>query len=151
MEKTITIQTVAEEMYNNLERKTRKDESVFYACKESIEWQTDIIHKAHGEYMPNDFIYDTIHTVLSNISDLGVDSTEEEAQEVIYQLEPDCYTANLTAWLHDNNNNVYYLTEALETGVTDGFQALAIAQQIHIQEIAGLLVQGIIDYIEAKS
>jgi len=52
-------------------------------------------------------------------------------------LEPDVYTSDLTNWLGSRNDFVYYLTEAItEYGAQDGFQALAITQQIWKQEVA---------------
>lgn len=143
-----TIQSVASEMYNNLECKIRKDNSSFYCCINTIEWQTDIIREAHGERLPNDFIYNTIHTVLDIITNLNVDATESEVYDLVYTLEPDIVTYELTSWLQDNN--IEYLTEALERGVTDGYAALSIAQLLHMQEIATSLISAIISYIKAN-
>lgn len=146
-----TIQTVAEEMYNNFELAEREDKSKYYRTKKDIKWQTDIIREAHLNRMPCDDIYDTIHTVLSNLSDLDVDVLEDDAREVIYQLESDCYTSNLTNWLNSHNENVYYLTQALEEfDCKDGFQALTVAQQCFMQEIGVSVLDGIISYIEEQ-
>jgi hypothetical protein len=95
----------------------------------------------NGETLPDDFIYSMIVDALDIFSEC---ETEENAQDRIYIIEPDIYTSELTAWLSSSNNRVYYLTQALEEfEPKDGFQALAIAQQLEKQEIAN----SVLDYI----
>ena len=144
-----TIQTVSKEIYDNMEQKTRKDESKFYCLKNEVQWQQDIIHESHLDRMPSDDIYDRINTILGEIYEMDVDVTEDDIRERIYEIESDVYTSDLTAWLHSDNRNVYYLDNALENGVSDGFQALSYAQTCYIQEIASALVNAIQNYIES--
>ena len=142
-----TIQQIAAEMLDNLELKTRDDGSRFYAEKTTIEWQQDIIRGAHLDRMPSDDIYERIYNILERLSELDEQADEDEARDTIYEIEPDCYTSDLTKWLHDNINNVYYLEEAISQGATTGFDLLAIAQQIYIQEIGNDLLNGITEHI----
>lgn len=142
------IGTIATEILENLEQKKRdNDGSYFYCPKKDISWQRGIIFNAHLDRMPNDDIYNRIYDILESIQDI---ETEEEAQERLYEIEPDIYTNDLTAWLNDNINNVYYLTEALEEGldIKDGFKLLMYAQSKYIQEIGQTLIQGIIEHLE---
>lgn len=144
-----TICEVAQEMFNNMETKERSTGESFICNKEEINWQKDIIHKAHGESLPDDYIYQFINATLSQLIDSNVE-TEEQAHEVIDGLEPDVYTSDLTKWLNSSNNRVYYLTEALsDYGSKDGFTALRIAQQLEKQEVGHLVVDGIVDYINS--
>jgi len=143
MSKTAVIKKIAQEIYDNMVSSTRENGSKYYHLKETTQWQTDIIHKAHGESMPSDFIYDVIRDVLGIIV---YTENEEDFQEAIDEsLEADIYTSDLTAWLHDNNSNVYYLTEAMvEYGsFEDGFQFLSMAQLIHKREIAYALIEAL--------
>ncbi len=150
MEQVKTIQTVAQCIYDNMEYKERKDKSSFCCLKNrDIQWQTDIIHEAHLDRMPSDDIYDRINTILSNISDVTDDATDDDIRESIQAIEPDCYTSDLTKWLNSDNRNVYYLDEAISIGVTDGFQLLAIAQSTYIQEIGNALISAIQEYIDS--
>jgi len=147
-----TIQTIAEEMYNNFESAKRKDDTIYYRTKKDIDWQRDIVYEAHldGDRLPNDDIYNRIDTFLSIFSGLDEDATEEDFRELIYEAEADCYTSDLTSWLNANNNNVYYLTQALEEfEAKDGLQALSIAQKQYIEEIGNGLLNGIIKHLEA--
>ena len=151
METTKTIQTLAKEIYNNMKYKERTNGKKYCCLKNDIEWQRDIIRESHLGRMPSDDVYDRINTILGVIYELDEEANEDDIREAIYQIEPDCYTSNLTAWLHSDNRNVYYLDEALEMGCTDGFALLACAQKAYIEEIANNLVNAIQEYIEAPA
>lgn len=145
MTNTKTIQEVAGEMSANLETKTRTNGEQYICNKVNVEWQKDIIRKAHGDKLPDDYVYRFISQALDVILE-AEDGAEEDA---IYTIEPDCYTSDLTNWLASRNDRLYYLTEALEEyEIKDGFQALAAAQQKEIQEVALALLEGIREYIE---
>ena len=146
-----TIQSTAKEMCDNFIQKERENGDKFYCIKDNIDWQRDIIHKAHLDRMPNDDSYNRIYDFLSSFCDLDGTAIEEDFSEVVYQTEPDVYTSDLTKWLNDYNENVYYLTEAIEQGLaSDGFQLLSCAQKIYLEEIGTALLEGIIEHIEAK-
>jgi len=151
MTKTMTIQSVAEEMSKNFITGTRTDGKNYIHCKEHIQWQTDIIHKAHLDRLPSDDVYDRIDTILSAWADMPVDADEDDARERLDEIEPDVYTSDLTAWLHEDNRNVYYMEEAIKEGSADGFNALMRAQSIYIQEIGQALLDGIKEYIEVNA
>jgi hypothetical protein len=151
MTKTMTIQSVAEEISKNLITGTRTDGKKYIYGKERIQWQTDIIHKAHLDRLPDDDIYDRIDTILSAWADMSQDADEDEAREVLDEIEPDIYTHDLTAWLHSDNRNVYYLEEAIKEGCDDGFNALMRAQALYIQEIGQALLEGIMEYIASNA
>ena len=149
MESKKTIQSVAQEILDNLVTKERADGTKFIAPENTIGWQQDIIRNAHLDRMPSDDIYERIYNILDRLSGLDDEAGEDEARDVIYEIEPDWYTSDLANWLSDNNNNVYYLTEALEQmKIKDGFQLLSVAQSLYIQEIANELINGIVKYIE---
>lgn len=144
-----TIKKVAEEMLNNFESRKRENGSEYYALKKNIEWQQNIIHKAHLDRMPDDDIYSRIYDFLCDFADADSDATEEDFREIIFNKEPDPYTSDLTAWLNNDVNNVYYLTEVLEEfEVKGGFEALSLAQQKYIQEIGNALLDAIIEHLE---
>ena len=132
-----TLQEKAETMLKQFEQKIRDaDNRKFYCLKdeaENREIYQDICMEAHGDMLPDDYKYDFIVEALEAIAE----SEEGEEEETIYEIEADCYTSELTAWLNSHNSRVYYLTEALEEfECKDGFQALAIAQQKEKMEVA---------------
>lgn len=62
-----TIQQLAQEFLDNFEWNTRDDGSKFVKTKEDIEWQKEIIFRAHDGRLPNDEdceqVYDTLQTI----------------------------------------------------------------------------------------
>lgn len=148
MVETKTIAEVAKEMYNNLDWSKRSNGEKFVKCINTIEWQQDIIHRAHGDRLPNDDMYERIYDILSMLREC---ESEEDAQGRIYEIEADIYTFDLTKWLHDHIENVCYLTEVLEeygSNIRNGFELLTVAQLKYIQEIGNALLSGIQEYIE---
>jgi len=144
MVKEKTIQSIASEMLENMEWKKRTNGDDYVINKINIEWQKDIIHKAHGEKLPDDYIYAFIYEVLSSL----VECNAGEEEDAIHEIEADCYTSELTKWLNSRNDRVYYLDEAAANGITDGFQLLAAAQLQEKQEVAWTVLQGIKDRME---
>ncbi len=140
-----TIQTIAKVMLDNLEHKTRTDGSDYVCNKVSVDWQKDIIHKAHEDKLPNDYTYQFIEDALLVLAD----SDPGEEEDAIYEIEPAVYTSELTRWLNSRCDRVYYIEEAVkEHGQTDGFQILMTAYGIEQQEVARLVLQGIREYIK---
>jgi len=140
-----TLQEKASTMLNQFEQKTRDaDNRKFYCLKDDAknhDLYQDICHDAHNDMTPDDYKYDFIIEALELFAEL---ECEEDAQDSIYEIEANCYTSELTAWLNSHNSRVYYLTEALEEfECKDGFQALAIAQQKEKIEVASSILNSL--------
>lgn len=95
------------------------------------------VREAHGDRMPNDFVFSTFLSLLEKITDYNTDSMDffDETRNEIVDSLVDVYTSQLTAWLHEDVNNVYYLETAIANGATDGFNLLSMAQFAAIDEI----------------
>lgn len=76
---------------------------------------------------------------LNRIAESGAKSMED-LTDLAYNLEPDIYTYDLTAWLNENVNHIHYLDEAVSGGVDSGWQALALAQQFAKEEVQSLVL-----------
>ena len=140
------IKDIAKVMYDNMEYKTRTNGDRFYCCKNTIEWQQDIIRESHPDNrLPSDEVYEVITNTLELLQEVD---NEEEAQDSILEIEADIYTSDLTKWLNSDNRNVYYLDEAISNGSTTGIELLTMAQYLFKQEIANAVLQGIQAYIE---
>lgn len=138
------IQKLAEQLSAAFETKKRNDEKEFVCLKDgSPSWMTEVIRAAHGDKLPDDTTYAFVEKAADAIAD------SEDPQEAILEIEPDAYTAGLTAWLNARVDHVYYLTETLDEiaqaglGITDGFQVLALAQQKQIQEVGNALISAL--------
>lgn len=139
------VQQRIDETLSHFDHLKRGEKTITILKDDAPEALKDAIHEAHGDRMPDDWIYDTFETVLSNFSGYDIkdaDGLEEQRPEVVESCVSS-YTSDLTEWLHDSPYNVYYLTEAIESGATDGFSLLAVAQSRAIDEIAGC----VIDYL----
>lgn len=93
---------------------------------ETYEWLNSFLLRVVELLGYEDF--DTLEELENKISD-----------DLIYEWidsEVDPYTSGLTEWLNSHNENVYYLTQALEEQeIKDGFQALQVAQYKAIDEV----------------
>ena len=128
------------------ESKQRNDDTIIVLKSGAPEALIDSVYTAHGDRLPDDWIYNTYYHVLEAFSGYTIenaDDLEKNRQEIVDGLV-DVYTANLTAWLASNNNNVSYITEAQEEygdgAQTDGFKILQMAQYKAIDEIAGEVI-----------
>lgn len=99
------------------------------------------VREAHYSKLPNDWIYGTYADLMQKVSEYDLE-TFEQLEDVRYEIVDgyvDIYTANLTAWLAEDIDNVGYLTEVIEDGenedITDGFKLLARAQYKAIDEV----------------
>jgi hypothetical protein len=140
-----TFKEVAQEIHSNMERATRDDGSKYYRMTEDIEWQSDIVFAAHLDRMPCDDIYSRIEDILCNLTEC---EDEDEARDRLCELEPDCYTSDLTEWLNNDVRNVYYLDDAIEMGHKEGCALLAAAQKAYIDEIGSEIINGIVAHID---
>jgi hypothetical protein len=138
-----SIQKLAEQLSGAFETKKRNDGNEFVSLKDgSPEWMTQVIRSAHGDKLPDDTTYAFIEKAADALAEMDEDA---EPSDVISELEPDTYTADLTAWLNARPDQVYFLTEVLEegTGITDGFQLLQAAQQKQLHEVGYALVSAL--------
>jgi len=139
----MTLQERARELYDALELRQRPDGKKYYCLKEgSPPWMTDLVRRAHGDRLPNDYVYEAIAEAAAVLADADPNADIDELQDALAEIEADCYTGELTAWLNDSAYNVYYLSEALDEdpGIRDGFQLLARAQYLFKQEVVSVLL-----------
>ena len=139
-----TVQSLAKELAASLVTGKRDNgDSYVHLADDRPQWMQDVIRKAHGDAMPDDTIYAIVGTVAETLAGMD-EGTRANAQDAISGIEADVYTHNLTEWLHARADHVYYLTEALEQfEPKDGFQLLAMAQKLQIEEIGNRLANAL--------
>jgi hypothetical protein len=96
----------------------------------------DSVMNAHGDRLPNDWIFDKYESILSNIGEYEDRELDDIRGEIVDGLV-DCYTSDLTSWLNESPYNVYYIDEAREQyGESEsGFNMLSMAQYKAIDDI----------------
>lgn len=146
----MNLQTMIEQMSQAFVKDTRNDGTEFVKLKDdSPEWMTQIIFLVHEGYLPADEIYETVERVIDHLHDDGVED-EDTARDSIFEIEVPIYTSELTEWLNQRNDHVYYLTEALENypDTKDGFGLLGLAYHIYQQEIANRVINALVEKLE---
>jgi hypothetical protein len=113
----------------------------------------DAVREAHGDKMPNDFIYATFADLLQRVTDYDVETVDRLRDQghdhEIVDGYVDVYTHDLLQWLASDIDNLEYLAQAAQDGwtVDDGtWQLLARAQYYAIDAI----MQHIIDLLETS-
>lgn len=142
---------LAEQLNSALIHAERDNGDSFVKLRDgSPAWMTEVIHETHNKLgytlTPNDTIYEFIDKAAGAFGDADEDQDESE---VIAEIEPDIYTHDLTAWLHESPSHVAYITEVLEEfggDFRDGFQLLAMAQKQQIDEVAYALLSVLDDF-----
>jgi hypothetical protein len=137
------IQKLAASLTKALETRKRDNGNEFVCLKDgSPVWMTEVIRSAHADKLPDDTTYAFIEKCADALADADEDA---EPSDVILEIEPDIYTADLTAWLHARADHIFYLNEVLEecSGTTDGAQLLMAAQKKQIDEVGYALVSAL--------
>lgn len=138
-----------EEYLNQFERKNRGEKVITVFKEDASQELKDSVRQAHGDNLPDDWIFETYKSILCDLSGYTIEN-ENDLDNYRFEIVDglvDVYTVDLTAWLHSNNNNVYYLEDVQkEQGlIEDGFQLLAAAQYMAIDEIYGEVVSLLIN------
>lgn len=148
-----TWHTLATEAASWMERATRDDGTVYRRFKDGRpEWLQDLAYAAHdnGGIWADDWRYEFIEEALDALADADPDADPEE---VLYEIEPDILTSELTRWLDSRNSRVHYLSEVLEeygSEGMDGFRLLALAQGREKQETASQVLAFIMERAEER-
>ena len=113
----MTTQTAAAEALAHFTQDTRKDGERFYLLTDDApEWVRDLVHDAHGDFMPDDFRYAMVRDSLDAIG-----AGDEDGDE----LDDPVYTADLLAWVSSNLQRVGYVDDAAsEYGHGDGLVSM---------------------------
>jgi hypothetical protein len=104
----VTIQELASDYSRRFVGDTRADGSKFRKVADGQETEPlrDLIYKAHGDMLPDDWRYRFIEEALDAIAEAD---DEDEAE-----LEPSIYTHDLTGWLASRADRYGYCDEWLD-------------------------------------
>jgi len=136
-------------------QRTRDNGEKFYSFSDDV--SDHIIDKIikDADWTITDSSYRFAHECIVDFID-NVEVGEYEYLDDIFSktrdaLEADDYTSDLTEWLNERNDNVYYLTEVLEDGIPeDGFTLLQDAQVKHKNEIYTIIFNMLEWYLEVE-
>ena len=106
----------------------------------------ELVRKAHGDLLPDDFCYEIIYEALYAFADC---TSDDELYEVT--LEADIYYHQLLKWLSSNLKRIDYCNEArAEFGLqdTDLMTLVTYGQQMEKDEIVALVRESLIALCE---
>jgi hypothetical protein len=150
---THTISQLAQEAYATFER-DNSDTTLWKTRDDAPEWVSELVHEAHGSFLPDDWRYDCIHSALSHIADSGADDEADLADEdhAFSDGHVDVYNARRAAWLASNLERGGYCDEAVEEGLVSAeagiYALIGAGQYMECQEVWGSVVRSLADHLE---
>lgn len=130
-----TLKTLAAEVYDALETKTRTDGTEFISLKDGApEWMTDLCREAHGNMLPDDHRYAFILEAVEAL--MEADDPDD------IDMEADIYNHDLITWLGSHGYRPGYCDEAREEFVGEPgtlIDQIMLGQAYEKQEVLGLV------------
>lgn len=113
----MTIQSLAKELYDDLETAQRPNGGDFLRLKDGHpQWMQDVIRTAHSDLMPDDWRYKFIEDACQAIIE-----HEDDRDSAYESLEADIYNHDLLQWLASNLSRIGYCDDAAQDfGISDG-------------------------------
>jgi hypothetical protein len=140
----MTLQDKAREAYDSIETATREDGTSYVRVKDDApEWVRDLAHKAHGDMLPDDWRYDTIHSALLDIAQADEDEDLNDLGSE-FADEADIYNSDLVKWVGSHGSRAGYVDEVIaEFGDVgrDFYHILRMGQYMERGEVFGLVLQ----------
>ena len=155
METINQAKSLADILAGSFETRERQSGGTFHALKDNApEWVSDAVRKAHGERLPCDWIYKQCDSIASDIRQAIVHDDREPVDIADHlEIEPDIYTASLTAWLADHLDNLNYCNEWAEefsTGKVNLVALISGGQWLAKREIANVMIAAFVVQCEGQ-
>jgi hypothetical protein len=112
------------------------------------QWAIDVVRKAHGDMMPDDWRYHVIRAACEYLTEDRDDDDHEFADGQV-----DVYTSDRTAWLASSLDRVAYVVDAAADfgAKADPIDAIAQGQYAEASEILSLTRSALGDVVDAFS
>lgn len=151
-------QALAQTFYDTFTRQERNEpnefgDKGFYSLphsKPECQWMIDAVREAHGDIMPNDWVYDACHTIVGHMADTDSadwdDSVSEWADGGV-----DVYNADRARWLAANLHFGGIVDEAVQSmGHSDQgvYGDIGLGQFAMLESIAAALIKAVLDKAE---
>ena len=114
-----------------------------HADKEEIEQQ--LIYPLHDDELPNDWRYETIHTLLLDFVECEDRNQIEDRMHEIVDGSVDIYNYDLIKWVQEDLNRGYVESD-LRTDQENIFQLIGLAQY----EVINQMAYQLLDYIDSN-
>jgi hypothetical protein len=149
MTSATSIYEKAQEAYDWFETAERQEVESITRLKEGApEWVTELVYRAHGEFLPDDWRYVAIRAALGDIADNEPDDLDEYAAEWA-DGHVDVYNAARVQWLASNLNRAAYCDEAAaEFGLDEErgiFHLIGLGQYMEASEVYASIAESLTD------
>lgn len=143
-----TIGEVSRQILQNFTRRELNDGRRIWDLEQNVDWQHEIIRNALQDPIENPEVCSSIFRILLEIF---VASSQEEAEELLLEIEPSSDLRELTGWLHSSEKNIEYINQVLQIASSaDGLTLLAMAQRLFLQDTGRRIIDEIQQYIHQK-
>lgn len=154
---THTLASLAGEAYGEFERRERPDGESYTTLKDGApRWLQDLVYKAHGNMLPDDWRYATIRAALGFISDSDLESADDahDANGEFSDGNVDTFNSARFAWLASHLTRAGYCDDAAgEFGYTvesDGITGLiGLGQYAESGEVYSIVVDGLAAHLDS--
>lgn len=147
MSTSTSIQDLAKEAGEFFTTKAREDGAEYFTLKDGApEWVKDLIHKAHGEFLPDDYRYRWAYGAMEFIADSDGDPMDDAAE--FADLAVDTYTGDRLAWLSSNLQRPGYCDQVVQDYGSmpdpgDIISLIGCGQYVEAEEVYGLVLQAL--------
>ena len=150
-----SIQDLAQELYDRLETRKRDSGETFVTLTDDApEWMTEVVHAAHGHFLPDDYRYAWIRDAAEHIAqstDLDADDLMDEGMWSWADESVDIYNSDLLRWVSSNLNRISYCDEGSEGCEDRSLMAMVMqGQAMERRETYGALVEALTALSEAS-
>jgi hypothetical protein len=146
-----TVSAIARQASECCETRAREDGARYVTLKDGhgADWLHELVRKAHGEFLPDDWRYARIAEALELIGESDADYTSEldEIADEFADGAVDVYTSGQLEWLSSNLQRVGYVDEATsELGHGDSVtDDIGLGQYVEAREIFASVRQSLED------
>ena len=145
MTTTMTVSELAGEAGGYFETAKRLNGDDFTRTKDGTpEWVKELVYKAHGDLLPDDWRYACVAAALEHLSD--EDADPDDGRHEFADAYVDVYTSALTAWLGSNVYRPGYCDEAakeLGSSDSDTLKRIQLGQYAEAEEVYGLVLEAL--------
>ncbi len=133
----------AEEAVQFFSYGNEENEERIFLSPGAPKWIQDIVWEAHGDLLPDDYVYEYVYDSFVRISDgvVGDDFSDH--------IQPDVYTFDLLKWLSSNLIRIEYVDEAvLRIGYADLLTAISYGQYLEQEGIHWIVLCGLKKHVD---
>ena len=149
---TEKLATVAKEFAEAFITDKRDDGKKFTKLRDgSPQWMTDAVHAAHGDIMPDDWIFDQCDSIARSLTEYEPERWEDAAHDIADGLV-DVYNNDRARWLAIHLDFGAIVDEAVEELGCEGgiYDRIGIGQYRFLSSMVGALVNAITEEAERR-